>query len=330
MRIDQETAGPLNFHAFVTGAGGFVGRHATSALVAEGWKVSVLCRNKEGCSHLPAACQVFSGDILDVGILNSILSSQHFDTIFHLAGLNPSGTAAELYRVNVLGTMALLEAVRALRRPELKIVLLGSSAQYGEAKDDPITEHSITDPVTNYGVSKACADMMGRALFKETGQHVIRARAFNIIGPGQGTTFLQGRVVEQIVEAERGHEPPVLETGSLKAYRDFIDVRDVAAGLLAVARAGEAGEAYNVCSGQAMQAKSLVDGLVAMSEIPLTIKAVGRDAGVDVSYQRGSFEKLQRLTGWAPACSLEQSLQDALRHHRINRDTASVIAASHA
>jgi GDP-4-dehydro-6-deoxy-D-mannose reductase len=277
---------------------------------------------------------VFIGDVLDGYLLNSILASQRFDAIFHLAGLNPSGAAVDLYRVNVLGTIVLLEAVRALRRPELKVVLLGSSAQYGGAKDDPITEDSITSPVTNYGVSKACSDMMGNALFRETGQHVIRGRAFNIVGPGQGTTSLQGRVVEQIVEVEQGRRQPIIETGDLTAYRDFIDVRDVAAGLLAIAKAGGAGEAYNLCSGRATQVNLLVEGLVARSKIPLTLRTVGRKVGVDVPYQRGSFDKLQRLTGWAPARSLEQSLQDALDYHRsdrgLPRDAASTIAASRA
>jgi GDP-4-dehydro-6-deoxy-D-mannose reductase len=287
-----------------------------STLLAGGWKITALCRRQEACSVLPAACQAYAGDLLDDKVLSTILCAQRFDVIFHLAGQNPSGAAAELYRANVAGTMALLEAVRALHRPELRVVLLGSSAQYGEAKDDPITEESITDPVTNYGVSKACADMMGRALFKETGQHVLRARAFNIVGPGQGTSSLQGRVIRQIVDAERGHRPAMVETGDLSAYRDFIDVRDVASGLLAIARAGRAGEAYNLCSGRATGAKSLVDGLVAMSRISIAVKTVERRAGVNVTYQRGSFDKLRQLTGWASALELQQSLQDALNDAR--------------
>jgi GDP-4-dehydro-6-deoxy-D-mannose reductase len=318
----------------VTGADGFVGRHVVPALLAEGWNVSVLCRKNAGGSHVATNKRVFTGDILDGDCFNSILAAQHFDVIFHLAGLNPAGAAVDLYRVNVLGTMVLLEAVRALGRPELKVVLLGSSAQYGDAKDDPITEESATDPVTNYGVSKACSDLIGKVFFKESGQHVLRARAFNIVGPGQGTTSLQGRVVEQVVAAERGHRQPIIETGDLTAYRDLIDVRDVAAGLIAIAKAGDAGEAYNLCSGSARQAKSLVDGLVALSKIPLAVKTVGRKVGVDVACQRGSFKKLQGLTNWAPAWTLEQSLQDALDYSRndgaySSGGAATVIAASH-
>jgi GDP-4-dehydro-6-deoxy-D-mannose reductase len=326
--LENNQKAMASLRALVTGASGFVGRHLVPALLADSWKVSALSRRREGCSQFTADCQVQIGDILDDGVLRSILASQRFDVIFHLAGLNPAGAAADLYRVNVLGTMVLLEAVRALGHPELKVVLLGSSAQYGDAKDDPITEESATGPVTNYGVSKACSDLMGKVLFKETGQHVLRARAFNIVGPGQGTTSLQGRVVEQIVEAERGRRRPVVETGDLTAYRDFVDVRDVAAGLIAIAKAGDAGEAYNLCSGNATQAKSLVDGLVALSTIPLAVKTVGRKAGVDVARQRGSFKKLQGLTNWAPAWTLEHSLQDALDYGRNNGAYSSGGAAT--
>jgi GDP-4-dehydro-6-deoxy-D-mannose reductase len=310
--------------ALVTGASGFVGRHLVAALHANGWQV--VGAGRSGLpTGFPAAVEIMRGDILDDRFLREVLASQHFDAIFHLAGLNASATAMELYRANVLGTAALLDAARWLGRPELKIVLLGSSAQYGAASDNPITEESIADPVTIYGVSKACCDMMGRALFKETGQSVFRARAFNVVGPGQNTAFLQGRVVEQITEAEGGRLPPVVTTGDLSAYRDFIDVRDVAAGLIAIAKSGNAGEAYNLCSGRAVQTSSLVGSLVRLSRIPLSVETGGRKAaGVDVPYQRGSFKKLRCHTGWFPGIALERSLADALDQRRYEFSSQNV------
>jgi GDP-4-dehydro-6-deoxy-D-mannose reductase len=316
--------------ALVIGAGGFVGRHLVAALHADGWQVVGAGRSGLA-TGLPAAVEMMRGDIRDDLFLREVFASQHFDAIFHLAGLDASATAMELYRANVLGTAALLGAVRGLGRPELKIVLLGSSAQYGAARDNPITEESVADPVTSYGVSKACCDMMGRALFKETGQNVFRARAFNVVGPGQSAAFLQGRIVKQITEAEEGRLPPVVTTGDLSAYRDFIDVRDVAAGLIAIAKSGNAGEAYNLCSGQAVQTSSLVGFLVGLSRIRLCVETGGRKtAGVDVPYQRGSFEKLRCHTGWSPRIALERSLADALdqRRHEFSSQNVAFSAGA--
>jgi len=318
-------------HAFVTGAGGFVGQHLTAALHAAGWQIVGAGRSHPS-TGLPSGAKFHEGNILDDGFLQGIFASQHFDVVFHLAGLDASASATELYRVNVLGTSKLLDAVRALVRPELKVVLLGSSAQYGASKDDPITEESNADPVTSYGVSKTCSDMMGRAMFRETGQHVCRARAFNIVGPGLDAGSLPGRVVEQIAEAELAQSSPIVNTGDLSAFRDFIDVRDVVTGLISIVTNGDAGEAYNLCSGQAIQANSLVESLVRMSRVSLSVEARSRSfAGVDVPYQRGSFEKLRKRTGWSPRIALENSLADALdqRRYELSSKIVRVVAGEH-
>ena len=307
----SEALGPS---ALVTGAGGFVGRHLVATLRSAGWRVVGVTRTAPGSA---AGLELLSGDVLEDGFLRGILGSRHFDLVFHLAGLHAAAPRADLYRVNVLGATVLLDAVRALGRPGLRVVLLGSSAQYGDAKENPITEDCTNGPVSSYGASKACADMMAMVFAGETGQQVIRARAFNIVGPGQSAAFLQGSVIAQIMEAEEGRAPPVVKTGDLSACRDFVDVRDVATGLVALATNGDAGEAYNLCSGRAVRTSYLVESLVGLSRIPLSVEAGERKiAGVNVPYQRGSFEKLRRRTGWSPTLTLERSLVDALDQRR--------------
>lgn len=315
--------------ALVTGVSGFVGRHLAAALHASGWQTVGFAR-RNALDGLPATVEMLSGDILDDRFLLGILSSQRFDAVFHLAGQNASVSAPDLYRVNAVGSAVLLQSVRMLGRLDIRVVMLGSSAQYGKSKDDPIHEESAFDPATDYGISKVCSDVMGKVLFEETGQHVLRARAFNIVGPGQSGTTLQGRVIEQVVGAECGDLPPVLKTGDLSARRDFVDVRDVAAGLIAIADAGEAGEAYNLCSGQATKAATLVDRLVSLSNVPLELEVGPRKVtGSDVPFQRGSFEKLRLRANWAPTFTLDQSLRDALDQHRINHASFRGEAAGH-
>jgi GDP-4-dehydro-6-deoxy-D-mannose reductase len=181
------------------------------------------------------------GEIGDAAFLRKVLQSHCFDVIFHLAGRDASFGAPELYSSNVVGTAALLDAIRNLGRTKLKIVLLGSSAQYGLLGNDPVGEESPFHPITDYGISKMACEAMGRLMFKQTGQPILCARGFNIIGPGQKAKLLQGTVIEQIIAIEAGRRPAIIELGDLSAYRDFIDVRDVAKGLIAVALHGEAG-----------------------------------------------------------------------------------------
>lgn len=302
--------------AFVTGAGGLVGVHLLNALCREGCQITALSRRHSLADDLIEASdklRFISGDVQDPGLLWSILTSQSFDVIFHLAALNAFADAIDLYRVNVVGTATLLEAVRRLERPELKLIVMGSSAEYGNSADDPIDEGSALAPVTYYGASKACADLMGKALFGETGQKVICARPFNILGPGQRGPLLPAAITRQLVDIVQGRRPPILEVGDLSNYRDYVDARDVAEGLILLARRGVAGEAYNLCSGRATQAKFIVEHLVGLTAVPVTLQTKARtQAPVNIRYQRGSAEKARESLGWSPKIPLEQSLSDML------------------
>jgi len=73
--------------------------------------------------------QLVIGDVTDDVFLKGFLHSHRFDVIFHLAGRGAFAEPAELYKANVVGTATLLDAIRYLDRPELKVVLFGSSAQ---------------------------------------------------------------------------------------------------------------------------------------------------------------------------------------------------------
>lgn len=301
--------------ALVTGASGFVGSHLSAALLKRGWDAIGMCRKPDHRAP-PPPNRLVTGDVTDAAFLRELLKSHRFDVIFHLAGRNAFSEPVELYKVNVVGTASLLEAVRYLDQPELKIVLLGSSAQYGAMGSDPIGEDSAFNPVTNYGISKIACEAMGRLLFEQTGQHVVCARGFNIIGPDQGTELLQGAVIEQIVAIEDGRQPAAVEVGDLSAYRDFIDVRDIATGLMAVAEYGEAGQAYNICTGQATQVREFIEGLVALANTPIQINLRERQGVANLPYQKGSYQKLKAKANWVPTIPLEKSLSDALNERR--------------
>jgi len=299
--------------ALVTGAGGFIGSHLTSALISAEWDVVGMTRSSG--SALPGNRSIV-GDVTDGALLGKVLAADRFDVVFHLAGRDAFTDPVELFRTNVLGTAVLLEAIRGLDQPKLKVVLLGSSAQYGLAGKDPVDEKTAFQPVSNYGVSKMTCEAMGRLCYEQTGQHVTVARPFNVIGPGQSRRLLQGSVVEQIVEIERGKRPAVVEVGDLSAYRDFVDVRDAAAALMAIAEHGEAGEAYNVCSGRAVQAREAVALLMASARIPIELLTREHHGAVNLAYQRGCNSKLAERANWVPTIPLGQSLDDALDERR--------------
>jgi GDP-4-dehydro-6-deoxy-D-mannose reductase len=301
----------------VTGATGQVGRYLVDLMIAQGIRVVAMCRTLQPRIACRASVRYIEGDLLDSEKVQEALSSERFDVIFHLAGLNALFPASDVYRVNVLGTSVLLQAIRKTHSADVRFVTMSSSAVYGASADDPIRETSALAPVTNFGASKLCNEMMVRVAMQESGMPVMIARSFNIVGPGQRQPLLHSTVASQIAKIELGLQEPVVKLGQLDSYRDFVDVRDVVAGLAAMAKSGNASEAYNLCSGNAIQTRMLVDVLVSLSRVPVEVRSdMSRKGGLDVPRQRGSFEKFAELTGWNPIVSIETSLRDTLDYWR--------------
>lgn len=299
----------------VTGARGFVGAHLAAGLRARGADVTALSRS---AGDGAVAC-----DLLDRAKLDAVLAEGRFDTIFHLAGLNASADTVALYQANVVATATLLQAVRALGRADLRMVLVGSSAEYGDCPDDPITEDSPTRPVGDYGISKLAMTHMGVLEHLRWGGATVMARPFNIVGPGRSHHLLHSDVARKIVAVEQGRAAPLLAMRNLGGYRDFVDVRDVAAGLVAAAERGMPGQVYNLCTDQAVQARTVVETLAAQARVPVTLEVAAQAPNRgDVARQRGSFAKARKALDWAPSIALEKSLLDTLDYWRKAENSA--------
>ncbi len=286
--------------ALITGGMGHVGRLLTAALTAREHQALILDKG------VPDHAGV-SMDITDSISLAALLRQERFDAVFHLAGLGAAAPRAEMERVNIEGTRVILEAAEGTGA---RVLVMSSSAVYGACTDDPITEESPLVPVMPYGVSKAACEDLARSAAARG--WVVIARPFNIIGPGQRAPMLQTAVLTQLVAIERGLVEPLLKLGWLGNSRDFIDVRDVADGLIAIVEKGRSGQAYNLCSGEATKVRVLVEKLVRLSSRDIAIQDVkDKPSGADVPYQRGSASKLQQASGWSARISLDQSLRDS-------------------
>ncbi|MOA24531.1 GDP-6-deoxy-D-mannose reductase [compost metagenome] len=159
--------------------------------------------------------------------------------------------------------------------------------------------------------------MAGLEQFRSHGLQVIRARAFNHTGPGQLPRFVVSAFAKQIAQIEAGRQAPVMGVGNLSARRDFLDVRDVVQAYVALMERGEAGCAYNVCSGRAVAMQTILDGFLANAKVGIEVE---RDPAlfrpVDVAELVGSNEALMAATGWQPRIPLEQTLADVLAYWR--------------
>lgn len=292
----------------VSGASGFLGRHLLGLLgrwpapavevvaigrrLPEGWP--------EG-AFLPA-------DLEDPPSLRRAVASARPEVVFHLGGRTPPADAASFYRANVGGTAALLDAVEGLEVP-CRVVAAGSAAELGPVPESrlPVDERTPCRPESPYGLSKWFASRLTASRVGPV--EGVVARVFNPIGPGMPGGQAFGRFAAAL--AEPGPDPKVLRTGNLDARRDFIDARDVASALVALALRGRAGRIYPVGTGTSRSIAEGLDLLIALSGRRVTVEAGSTPSGPTDS--RADIGAIARDTGWAPRIGFEESLADLWR-----------------
>jgi GDP-4-dehydro-6-deoxy-D-mannose reductase len=218
-------------------------------------------------------------------------------------------------RDNVEMTMNLLNAVRD-EAPDAVVVLVSSSEIYGPPEQLPVTEDAPLRPQNPYAVSKAACDLLAGQYADADGLRVVRMRAFNQAGPGQSDEYVVGTIARQVAEAEAGGSVEVIiRTGNPDSARDFTDVRDTVRAYVS-ASSLPAG-AYNVCSGEATNVRTLVEmaGRAARVDVRHEVDTE-RVRSHDVPEVRGSSERLAEASGWCPEIPLERTIADAIGYWR--------------
>src|SRR5919108_3637034 len=288
----------------VTGHSGFTGRHLVDHLRSIGGEVSGFDRSD-------------GGDIRDSAALDRVLRATRPTVVYHLAGVLKSEDPQEFYSVNVLGTVALLDALVQLGW-RTRVVIVSSSAVYGRTRSGGrVSERAPLRPRTHYGASKLAQEQVGMRYVNARLLPVVRARPFNLLGPGLPTSLAAGAFVDSIARLERTPAPPSLRTGNLTPIRDFVDVRDAVRAYRLIAERGRSGAAYNVSSGTGVSIQRCLDVLLGLATRPIRSELdAAKIQTDDVDAQVGDFGRLHALTAWKPAIRLERSLSDMLEHRR--------------
>jgi GDP-4-dehydro-6-deoxy-D-mannose reductase len=295
--------------AFVTGASGFVGRHLVAHLRDCGDEVVPTDRSDGG------------PDLLDADGFATLVAEVRPDVIYHLAGQADVAASwlspIETMRVNVEGTHNILEVARTFG--VAKVLTVSSADIYGVVAPEelPIVESAPLRPVSPYAASKAAADLVALQAHLGHGQDVVRARAFNHLGPGQSKSFVGAGFAARIAAAERSGDDE-LQTGDLTPRRDFTDVRDVVRAYRLLATEGRPGVAYNICSGTSVSIGELAGLLLGLTDARMRlVEDPDLLRPVELPELRGDASLLRRHTGWAPSISLDETLSDVLEDWRL-------------
>jgi NDP-hexose 4-ketoreductase len=287
------------------GASGFIGAHVRSALSADPRIGEVVCPGRD-------TADLIGGD---TGALSDLVRAVAPDAVVSCVG-RLGGTDAELIRGNTLTAAKLVEAV-AEAAPAARLVRLGSAGEYGVVPHGrSVTEDDATRPVAGYGVSH----LAGTRLFELAGTSgrvdAVSLRVFNPIGAGLSQENLLGRAAARLRAALAAGDAEVT-MGPLGAFRDFIDVRDLAVLVRAVVTAGSVRHrVLNAGSGRAVTAREAVRLLAAEAGWTGRIREQGaaqqRSAAVD--WIRADISRAREDFGWAPVHDLTGSIKDVWRN----------------
>lgn len=234
--------------ALITGIQGFTGRYMAAELQASGYEVIGLGSQP---SDEPGYFQV---DLADGTALRDVLATIQPDVVIHLAALAfvGHGAADTFYRVNLIGTRHLLEAIAACGKVPDCVLLASSANVYGNASAGLLSETTAPAPANDYAVSKLAMEYMASLWHNRL--RLVITRPFNYTGVGQAESFLLPKIV-----AHFRQRADKIELGNLDVSRDFSDVRAVVKAYRGLIEARPLGQTVNVSSGKSHSLREVID-----------------------------------------------------------------------
>jgi UDP-glucose 4-epimerase len=308
--------------SLVTGGAGFIGSHLVEALVAAGDEVLVLDDLSTGHRSNLAAVEgsagplrVAVGDISETAFVAAEIGAFEPERAFHLAAqadvrkavADPAFDA----RVNVLGTVNVLEALRNCGGPPLVFTSTGGVIYgEGEGRELPFREDERTAPETAYGASKLAGEVYLGLYRRLHRMPALALRLGNVYGPRQDPHGEAG-VVAIFCGRILAGEPPTVFGDGLQT-RDYVHVSDVVAALLAASselgrRGPEMEGPFNVGTGRETSVLELIEMLGAAAGHEL--EPVHRPARAG-EIQRVAIDPAAagRELGWSPSVEVREGL----------------------
>ena len=285
--------------ALITGINGFTGRYLVAELQAAGYRVFGTAHHGE-----ETGSDVHSVDLLDREHLREVVAEVRPDVVAHLAAISfvAHGDAEATYRVNLVGTRNLLEALAGLEAWPRCVLLASSANVYGNAPVEVIDETVPPAPANDYAVSKLAMEHLARLWMDRL--PIVISRPFNYTGAGQPPNFLLRKIVSHFRS-----RAPLIELGNTDVARDFSDVRTVA-GICRRLQAAPAGEVLNVCSGATYTLKDLLRMMAEIAGYAIEVRVNPAFVRAnEVKRLFGSAARLDRVIGPLPQIPLEETLR---------------------
>jgi nucleoside-diphosphate-sugar epimerase len=310
----------------VTGAAGCVGSNLCRALLEVGVARVVALDDLSAAErwNLPESDRIefIHGSVLDPKALGRALAAQPA-FVFHLAAFFANQNSVEHpeedLQVNGLGTLRVLEASRQSAVGRVVYASSGCSV-YGSRAPLPLTEDFVSLNLdTPYQITKLLGELYCNFFRNFHGLPVVRARLFNVYGPGEIPGRYRNVIPNFFYWALNGQPLPI--TGAGDETRDFTFVGDIVGGLLRCGALPQAaGEAINLASGVETRIGDLAAQINSLTGNASGLTQLERRRWDTHDRRRASIDKARALLGYQPrtdfAAGLRLTLAWFQNHHK--------------
>ncbi|HZT43590.1 MAG TPA: NAD(P)-dependent oxidoreductase [Chthonomonadaceae bacterium] len=292
----------------VTGATGFIGRHALAPLVAGGDEVHAVTID----APVEAAPEVawHQADLLDPGCVADLLAKVRPTHLLHFAWYVAPGqyvTSPENFR----WVQASLELLRRFAEcGGQRVVMSGSCFEYDLRYGYCSERVTPLAPDTLYGTCKHALHTMLVVFADQAGLSQAWGRIFYLYGPHEYPQRLVPSVIRALLDGETAR------CSHGRQIRDFLHVQDVAGAFVALLRSDVAGP-VNIASGQPVALQEVIGKIAARlnaeDRVQLgVLPAPPSEPPLIVADTR----RLREEVGWRPHYDLDSGLEQTISWHR--------------
>ena len=309
----------------VTGGAGCIGSNLCRALVAAGARRVVVMDDLSAAArwNLPESetLTFLEGSILDRELMGRAFGHKPA-FVFHLAAFFANQNSVDHpetdLQVNGLGTLQLLQRARTAGVKRVVYASSGCSV-YGSQAPLPLREDFVSLHLdTPYQITKLLGELYCNFFHNYYELPVVRARLFNVYGPGEIPGRYRNVIPNFLYWALHGQPLPITGTG--QETRDFTFVSDIVAGLLRCGALPQAvGEAINLASGEETRVADLAEQVNALTANTAGIRQLERRRWDTHTRRCASVEKARERLGYQPRTDFPSGLRQTLawfqNHH---------------
>jgi len=302
--------------ALVSGGAGFIGSHVADLLLENGYHVEILDNLSSGRrENVPKGAVLHH---LDIGSADAarVVREGRFDALFHLAAqidvrksvLDPAADAS----INILGSLNLLEAVRAGGHATRVVFSSTGGAIYGDFVPIPSVEDMPKDPESPYGIAKLSVELYMAYYGRVHGVDTVALRYSNVYGPRQDPHGEAGVVAIFCNKLLKGE--PLTVFGDGQQTRDYVYAGDVARANLAAATVSLPAprqldmRAFNIGTGRETSVLELAETLKRAAGTSVPITHLPARPG-ELPRSAVSNQKAAASLSWQPKVNLEDGLR---------------------